>query len=212
VGVKKLLFLGSSCIYPKDAKVPIKESSLLTGPLEQSNEAYAVAKIAGIMMCKKYYEQYGDIFISAQPTNIYGIKDNFHPENSHLIPGIMRRMHEAKESGASEVVIWGSGKPMRELLYSEDLADALVYLLENYEENEIINVGTGEDLTIKEIAEAIKEAVGFEGKLAFDKTKPDGTFRKVMDVSRLKSAGWVPKTSLNEGLKKTYEYFLGSEI
>lgn len=207
VGVKKFLFLGSSCIYPKEADIPIKEESLLTGPLEESNEAYAIAKIAGIMMCKKYYEQYGDVFISAQPTNLYGINDNFHPKHSHLVPGIMRRMHEAKIEEKEEVVIWGSGKPMRELLYVDDLADALVYLANNYEENEIINVGTGGDITIREIAETIKNVVGYKGKLTFDTSKPDGTFRKVMDVSRLLETGWKPKHSLKEGLEKTYTYF-----
>lgn len=206
--VKKLLFLGSSCIYPREAQQPIKEEYWLTGKFEPTNEAYAMAKSSGIMMCDKYREQYGDDFISAMPTNIYGIGDNFHPENSHLVPAIMRRMHEAKQTGAKSVVIWGTGKPMRELLFSEDLAAACVFLMNNYSDYGHINVGTGQDLTVKEIAQTIKEVVGFAGELEFDTSKPDGMLRKVMDVSKLRSIGWQAKTSLRDGLTIMYSWYL----
>lgn len=207
-GVKKFLFLGSSCIYPINVPLPLKEEAWLTGRFEPTNEAYGMAKSAGIMMCNKYREQYGDDFISAMPTNLYGIGDNFHPENSHLIPAIMRRMHEAKESGAKEVVIWGTGKPLRELLFVDDLAEACVYLMNNFSESGHINVGTGEDYTIKDIAETIKEVVGFEGDLAFDTTRPDGMYRKVMDVSRINKLGWKHKTDLKTGLTIMYKWFV----
>lgn len=205
--VKKLLFLGSSCIYPKLCPQPIKEEYLLTGPLEVTNEAYAVAKIAGLMMCKKYKEQYGDNFISAMPTNLYGPGDNFHPETSHVIPGMMRRFVEAKEQNLPDVTVWGTGKPMREFLYVEDLAEALVFMMNNYEEIEHANVGTEEDVTIKELAETMKEVIGYKGELKFDTTKPDGTPRKLLDVSKLHNMGWKHKVSLREGLEKTLVWY-----
>jgi GDP-L-fucose synthase len=199
--VKKLLFLGSSCIYPKHAEQPMKESSLLTGPLEPTNEGYAIAKIAGLKMCEKYNEQYGKDFISAMPTNLYGPNDNFHPKLSHVLPGLMRRFHEAKQSGASSVTVWGTGKPMREFLHVDDLADALLFLMNNYSGTETVNVGTGIDCTIKELAESMAETVGFEGKIEFDTSMPDGTPRKLQDVTRLKELGWNSGISLEEGLK-----------
>ncbi len=206
--VKKLLFLGSSCIYPRESKQPIKEEYWLTGKFEPTNSAYAIAKSTGIMMCDKYREQYGDDFISAMPTNIYGLGDNFHPENSHLVPAIMRRMHEAKINKSKSVIIWGTGTPKRELLFSEDLAEACVFLMNNYSDYGHINVGTGDDLTIREIAESIREVVGFEGELEFDTSKPDGMPRKVMDVSKLNNLGWSAKTNLKDGLEKMYKWYL----
>lgn len=205
--VQKLLFLGSSCVYPKLCEQPIKEEYLLTGPLEQTNEAYAVAKIAGLMMCKKYKEQYGDNFISAMPTNLYGPGDNFHPENSHVIPALIRRFVEAKESNSPEVIVWGTGEPMREFLFVDDLASALVFLMNNYDEAEHINVGTGKDISIKELSLLIKKFVSFEGEIKFDSTKPDGTPRKLLDVSKLNNLGWKSKTSLERGLKKTINWY-----
>lgn len=206
--VDRLLFLGSSCIYPKFAEQPIKESSLLTGVLEPTNDAYAIAKIAGIMQVQATRKQYGRRWISAMPTNLYGPGDNFHPENSHVLPALMRRFHEAKVSGADEVVIWGSGTPLREFLYVEDLASASLFLLENYDSGETINVGVGKDAPIREIAERVAATVGFTGALTQDATKPDGTPRKLLDVSRLNDLGWSAQTSLDDGLKTTYDWYV----
>lgn len=211
-GVKKLLFLGSSCIYPKFAEQPIKEDSLLTGLLEPTNEAYAVAKIAGIKMCQAYHKQYGSRFISAMPTNMYGFGDNYHPENSHVLPALLRRFHEAKVDNKPEVSIWGSGKPLREFMFSDDLAEACFFLMENYESPELVNVGTGEEVSILDLAKKIAAVVGFEGSINFDSSKPDGTPRKLMDSSRLHSLGFKHKTSLEEGLRITYQDFLKNVI
>jgi GDP-L-fucose synthase len=208
VDVERLLFLGSSCIYPKFAEQPIKESSLLTGELEPTNDAYAIAKIAGIMQVQASRKQYGRSWISAMPTNLYGPGDNFHPENSHVLPALMRRIHEAKVNGAAEVVIWGSGTPEREFLYVDDLARASVFLLENYDSPDTINVGVGNDLTIRELAELIAEIVGYEGVLVQDPSKPDGTPKKLLDVSRLSELGWKADTELRDGIAKTYEWYL----
>lgn len=207
-GVKKLLFLGSSCIYPKMAPQPLKEDYLLTGPLESTNEPYAIAKIAGIKLCEAYRDQYNCDFISVMPTNLYGIGDNYHPENSHVLPALIRRVHEAKEAGLPTVTIWGSGTPKREFLYADDLAEACVFLMNNYSERQLINVGTGQDLTIRELAELIKETVGYEGELVFDTSKPDGTPRKLMDVSKLHSLGWRHRTALKDGIASAYHDFL----
>jgi GDP-L-fucose synthase len=207
-GVKKLMFLGSSCIYPKLAPQPLTEDSLLTGLLEPTNEPYAIAKIAGIKLCEAYRDQYGSNFISVMPTNLYGIGDNYHPENSHVLPALIRRFHEAKQAGSSSVTVWGTGTPRREFLFADDLADACVYLMLHYDERELVNIGTGEDLTIKELAEAVKEVVCFEGKLLFDTTKPDGTPRKLMDVSKLHNLGWKHNTELRDGLIQAYADFL----
>lgn len=207
-GVKKLMFLGSSCIYPKMAPQPLTEDSLLTGLLEPTNEPYAIAKIAGIKLCEAYRDQYGSNFISVMPTNLYGIGDNYHPENSHVLPALIRRFHEAKQAGKSSVTVWGTGTPRREFLFADDLADACVYLMLHYDERELVNIGTGEDLTIKELAEAVKEVVCFEGKLLFDTTKPDGTPRKLMDVSKLHRLGWKHNTGLKDGLIQAYADFL----
>ena len=204
--VTKLLFLGSSCIYPKFATQPINEQSLLTGPLEPTNEGYAIAKIAGLKLCEKYAQQYGKRFISAMPTNMYGPGDNFHPEHSHVIPGLLRRFHEAKKTNADEVVIWGSGTPRREFLHVDDCAEALHVLMLKYEDPRTINIGTGIDLTILNLAEKIAATVGFEGKITLDTTKPDGTPRKVLDVTRLKNLGWSPRYSLDDGLKDAYTW------
>lgn len=206
-GVKKLLFLGSSCIYPKMASQPIKEEYLLTGPLETTNEAYAIAKITGIELCKFYRRQYGCDFISAMPTNLYGINDNFDLETSHVLPALIRKFHEAKVNGDKEVVIWGSGKPKREFLYVDDLADACVYLMNNYNDEIHVNVGTGEDLEIGELARLIKDVVGFEGEIANDLSKPDGTPRKLLDVSLLEKSGWKYRTELKDGIEKVYEWY-----
>jgi len=206
--VKKLLFLGSSCIYPKMAPQPLKEEYLLTGPLESTNEPYAIAKIAGIKLCEAYRDQYSKDFISVMPTNLYGIGDNYHPENSHVLPALIRRFHEAKEAHQSSVTIWGSGTPKREFLYADDLAEACVYLMNYYSERELINVGTGEDLTIKDLAELVKDVVNYSGKLVFDTSKPDGTPRKLMDVSKLHNLGWKHSTSLEKGISKAYQDFL----
>ncbi|HYF67640.1 MAG TPA: GDP-L-fucose synthase [Ohtaekwangia sp.] len=208
--VDKLLFLGSSCIYPKFAEQPIKESSLLTGALEPTNEWYAIAKIAGIKLCQAYHKQYGCRFISAMPTNMYGYGDNYHPENSHVLPALLRRFHEAKTEQKTEVKIWGSGKPLREFMFSDDLAEACFFLMKSYENPELINVGTGEEVSIFELANQIKEVVGFEGTIAFDATKPDGTPRKLMDSSNLHALGYRHKVSLREGLQKTYQDFLSN--
>lgn len=218
--VQKLLFLGSSCIYPKTAEQPMKEEALLTGTLEPTNEPYAIAKIAGIKLCESYNRQYGRDYRSVMPTNLYGQNDNFHPENSHVIPAMMRRFHEAKEAGAKEVVVWGSGRPMREFLHVDDMASASVYVMnldgESYKVNtqpmlSHINVGTGVDCTIKELAETIQRVVGFEGRLVFDTSKPDGTPRKLMDVSRLKALGWEASILLEAGLQKTYSWFVENQ-
>lgn len=211
-GVRKLLFLGSSCIYPKMAPQPIPESALLSGPLEPTNEGYALAKIAGLKLCEKYMRQYGKHFISAMPTNLYGPRDNFHPERSHVIPGMLRRFHEAKVNGAGEVVIWGTGTPKREFLFVDDLADALFVLMQRYLEPITINVGTGEDCTIADLAYTIKEVVGFKGEIAFDLSKPDGTPRKVLDISRIKALGWSPKVSLQSGLEQTYKWAIQNRV
>lgn len=206
-GTRKLLFLGSSCIYPKFAPQPIPESSLLTGPLEPTNEPYALAKIAGIKLCQSYAREYGRNFISAMPTNLYGPGDNFDLSNSHVLPALLRKVHEAKESGAREVVVWGSGTPRREFLHVADLAAACRFLIETYDSPEVINVGYGEDVTIRELAELISEVVGFDGDLVFDSGKPDGTPRKLLDVSRLTALGWKPRIPLREGIAQTYDWY-----
>jgi len=206
--VKKLMFLGSSCIYPKMAPQPLKEDYLLTGTLEPTNEPYAIAKIAGIKMVESYRMQYDDNYISVMPTNLYGINDNYHPENSHVLPALIRKFHEAKVNNKPTVNIWGSGKPLREFMFADDLADACVFLMENYNDLQFVNIGVGEDISIRELAELIKEVVGFQGELDFDSSKPDGTPRKLMDVSKLTSLGWKAKTNLKEGIKLAYEDFL----
>lgn len=206
-GVKKLMFLGSSCIYPKLAPQPLKEEYLLTGLLEHTNEPYAIAKIAGIKLCDAYRSQYGCNFISAMPTNLYGPNDNYHPKNSHVIPGLIRKFHEAVEQNKNTVEIWGTGAPHREFLYVDDLADACYYLMLNYNEAGLINIGVGEDISIKELAELIKEITGFTGSLHFDITKPDGTPRKLLDVSKLHTTGWKHTISLRDGLKLAYSDF-----
>jgi GDP-L-fucose synthase len=208
VGVRKLLFLGSSCIYPKHAPQPIPESALLTGPLEPTNEAYAVAKIAGIKLCQAYAREYAANFISVMPTNLYGPNDNFDLLSSHVLPALLRKAHAAKIEGKGELVVWGSGQPRREFLHVDDLAEACVFLLEKYDSPEIINVGCGEDISIRQLAELICKVVGFEGKLAWDTTKPDGTPRKLLDVSKVHALGWHHSISLREGIARTYEWFL----
>jgi GDP-L-fucose synthase len=207
-GVKKLLFLGSTCIYPKFAPQPLKEEYLLTGELEPTNEPYAIAKIAGIKMCQSYNRQYGTKYISVMPTNLYGPNDNFDLHTSHVLPALIRKFHEAKETNAPYVEVWGTGTPRREFLYSDDLADACVFLMNHYEGNEIINVGVGEDISIKELAEKIKNVVGYQGEIKFDTTKPDGTPRKLVDVSKINALGWTASISLDEGLQKAYQWFL----
>jgi GDP-L-fucose synthase len=206
--VTKLMFLGSSCIYPKLAPQPLKEDYLLSGFLEETNEPYAIAKIAGIKLCEAYRTQYGCDYISVMPTNLYGPNDNYDLQNSHVLPAMIRKFHEAKVSNNQEVNLWGTGSPMREFLHADDLAEACVYLMENYSEPEFINVGTGTDVTIKELAETVKEIVGFEGNLNWDTTKPDGTPRKLMDVSRLHAQGWKHKIDLKEGIALAYQDFL----
>ena len=208
VGVEKLLFLGSSCIYPKHADQPIREEALLTGPLEPTNEWYAVAKIAGIKLCQAYRKQYGCDFISAMPTNLYGPGDNYDLTSSHVSPALLRKAHEAKKSGAGDLVVWGSGTPLREFLHVDDCADALVHLLKTYSDESHVNVGCGSDLSIAELARTICEVVGYRGDLRFDTTKPDGTPRKLMDTSRLAALGWQPRISLRDGLAATYQEFL----
>ena len=207
-GVKKLLFLGSSCIYPKLAPQPIPESALLTGELEPTNDAYALAKIAGIQLCKAYRKQYGANFIAVMPTNLYGPHDNFHPEHSHVLPALLRRFHEAQRDGLQEVTVWGSGTPKREFLHSDDLASACLFLMEHYDSPEIINIGWGQDCTIRELAEMIAKTVGYTGKLKWDDSRPDGTPRKVLDNRKLSALGWEPKISLQEGLRLTYQWYL----
>ncbi len=208
-GVRRVLFLGSSCIYPRLAEQPIRESSLLTGALEPTNDAYAIAKIAGILQVQAIRRQYGLPYISAMPTNLYGPGDNFDPVGSHVLPALIRRFHEAKASGAAEVTIWGTGTPRRELLHVDDLAAAVVHLLEHYDDAEPINVGTGVDLTIRELAETVADVVGWQGRLVFDESKPDGTPRKLLDVSRLTALGWSPRIGLREGIEQTYAWFAG---
>mgnify|MGYP006085998279 CR=1 FL=1 len=207
-GVGRFLFLGSSCIYPKLAEQPLREDCLLTGPLEETNEAYAIAKIAGLKLCQHYRAQYGVVFHSLMPTNLYGPGDNYHPENSHLLPALLRRFHEAKLAGAKEVAVWGSGTPLRELMHADDLADSVLFALEMENPPEVLNAGTGVEHSILRIAELVKEAVGFEGALVFDSSKPDGTPRKIMDVSRLRDAGWAAEISLEKGVAMAYQNFL----
>jgi GDP-L-fucose synthase len=211
-GVKKLLFLGSSCIYPKLAPQPLKEEYLLTGLLEPTNEPYAIAKIAGIKLCDAYRDQYKCNFISVMPTNLYGYNDNYHPQNSHVLPALIRKFHEAKNSDAKDVVIWGSGNPKREFLFADDLADACLYLMLNYSEPNLINIGTGEDISIKDLALMVKEIVGFAGELTFDTSKPDGTPRKLMDVSKLHSKGWKHTIKLQDGIRMAYSDFLQKQL
>lgn len=205
--VRKLLFLGSACIYPKHAPQPIPENALLGGALEPTNEPYAVAKIAGIKLCQAYAREYGTNFICAMPTNLYGPNDNFDLERSHVLAALMRKAHEAKQTGASEIMVWGSGNPRREFLHVDDLAAACLFLLQHYDQPEIINVGTGKDLTVRELAELICEIIGFKGGLSWDRTKPDGTPRKVLDISKIESLGWKPAIRLREGIAQTYEWF-----
>lgn len=209
-GVKKLMFLGSSCIYPKQAPQPLKEEYLLTGLLEHSNEPYAIAKIAGIKLCDGYRTQYGCNFISVMPTNLYGFNDNYHPENSHVLPALIRKFHEAKINNADNVTVWGSGTPKREFLFADDLADACFFLMQNYNKPNLVNIGTGQDISIKELALLMKEIIGYSGTIQFDSGKPDGTPRKLMDVSKLEKLGWKYNTELREGIKLAYDDFLKS--
>ena len=217
-GAKKLLFLGSTCIYPKNAPQPLKEDYLLTSTLEYTNEPYAIAKISGIKMCENYYKQYGCNFYSVMPTNLYGINDNFDLQTSHVLPALIRKFHEAKKEGKDKVTLWGTGKPLREFLIVDDLAEAILFMMENVEAKDLyengithLNIGTGKDVTISELASVISKIVGFNGKVEYDKTKPDGTPRKLMDVSRINELGWKYKTELEEGIEKTYKWFLDNE-
>jgi GDP-L-fucose synthase len=210
-GVKKLLFLGSSCIYPKHCPQPMKEEYLLTGPLEPTNEPYALAKIAGIRTCQSYNRQYGTNYISVMPTNLYGPNDNFDLETSHVIPALIRKFHEAKIQSNSSVTIWGTGSPRREFLHVDDLADACIFLMNHYDESDMINIGCGEDISIAELALLIKDVVGYTGNIEYNIDKPDGTPQKLLDVSKLKGLGWQPKLSLREGIKKTYEWYCQNE-
>jgi GDP-L-fucose synthase len=207
-GVRKLLFLGSSCIYPKHAPQPIREESFMTGPLEPTNEPYAVAKIAGIQLCQAYDREYGANFISVMPTNLYGPGDNFNLETSHVLPALIRKFHEGKVTGAEEVVVWGTGQPRREFLYVDDLADACVFLMREYDDPAIINVGVGEDITISDLAALVREVVGYTGRIVYDPGRPDGTPRKLLDVSRLTRLGWRPRIGLREGIAETYRWYL----
>ncbi|AOM76695.1 GDP-L-fucose synthase [Pedobacter steynii] len=207
-GVKKLMFLGSSCIYPKLAPQPLREEYLLTGLLEETNEPYAIAKISGIKMCDAYRAQYHCNFISVMPTNLYGYNDNYHPQNSHVLPALIRKFHEAKENGSAEVIIWGSGSPLREFLFADDLAEACYFLMQSYNDGGFLNIGTGHDLSIKDLALLVKKVIGFEGELTFDSSKPDGTPRKLMDVSRLHDLGWKHHIELEEGIQLAYQDFL----
>jgi GDP-L-fucose synthase len=207
-GVKKLMFLGSSCIYPKMAPQPLKEEYLLTGPLEPTNEPYAIAKIAGIKMCDAYRAQYGCNYISVMPTNLYGYNDNYHPSNSHVLPALIRRFHEAKVQNLPDVTIWGTGTPKREFLFADDLAEACYYLMQNYDEEGLVNIGTGEDIAIKDLAILIKNIIGYEGEIKFDTSKPDGTPRKLMDVTKLHGKGWKHTIELQEGIELAYQDFL----
>ena len=206
-GVERLLFLGSSCVYPKMAKQPIKEEYLLTGELEKTNEAYALAKISGLKLVQAYRNQYGHNWISAMPTNMYGPGDNFDLDNSHVLPALIRKLHDAKTQGVESLTLWGTGTPKREFLHSDDLGQACVFLLENYDDEVAINVGVGEDISIKELADLVRQVVGFQGAIHWDASKPDGTPRKLLDVSRIKSLGWEPKIELKEGIKSTYRWF-----
>ena len=211
-GVKKLMFLGSSCIYPRLAPQPMPESCLLTSSLEQTNEAYALAKISGLKYCEYLNRQYGTDYISVMPTNLYGPNDNYHPQHSHVLPALIRRVHEAKEAGAPTVTCWGTGAPLREFLYVDDLADACVYLMNTYSGNETVNLGTGKELTIKQLTELVAKVVGYTGEILWDPTKPDGTPRKLLDVTKLEKLGWHYKTELEEGIRLTYQDFLHSEM
>lgn len=211
-GTRKLLFLGSSCIYPKFAEQPIKESSLLTGALEPTNDAYALAKIAGVKLCQSYARQYGKNFLSGMPTNLYGPNDNYDLHNSHVLPALIRKVHEAKKRGDKSYVVWGTGTPRRELLHVDDVADACLFLLENYDSPEVINIGCGIDITIRELAETVREVLEFEGELVFDASKPDGTPRKVLDISKLTAMGWKPKIGLREGILDAYKSFLKTSL
>ncbi|HZD54043.1 MAG TPA: GDP-L-fucose synthase, partial [Woeseiaceae bacterium] len=210
-GVAKLLFLGSSCIYPRLAPQPMKEEHLLTGPLETTNEWYAIAKISGIKVCQAYRKQFGFNAICPMPTNLYGPGDNFNLETSHVLPALIRKFHEAKVAGAPQVTVWGSGKPKREFLYVDDLADACVHLMEHYDEGEIINVGTGEDVSIAELAAIVKGVTGYQGEIVYDDSKPDGTPRKLLDVSRIHATGWRHRTGLHDGIEQTYRWFVASQ-
>lgn len=210
--VKKLMFFGSSCIYPKLAPQPLKEDYLLTGELEYTNEPYAIAKIAGIKLCESYRDQYGCNFISVMPTNLYGYGDNYHPSHSHVLPALIRRIHEARENGTEFIEAWGTGKPLREFLFVDDLADACFLLMEQYNEKQFVNVGCGEDISIKDLTELVKKVVGYTGEIRFDATKPDGTPRKLMDATKLRNLGWKPKISLEEGISLAYQDFLKGEF
>jgi GDP-L-fucose synthase len=206
-GTRKLLFLGSSCIYPKMAPQPIPESALLTGPLEPTNDAYALAKIAGIKLCQSYARQYGKNFISGMPTNLYGPHDNYDLHNSHVLPAFIRKVHEAKQSGAKSITVWGTGTPRREFLHTTDLAEACLFLLEHYDKPDLVNIGCGEDVTIRELAETVCDVLGFDGTLEFDASKPDGTPRKLLDISKIKALGWSPRIPLREGIADAYRWF-----
>lgn len=210
-GTRKLLFLGSSCIYPKMAPQPISENSLLTGPLEPTNDAYAIAKIAGIKLCQSYARQYGKNFISGMPTNLYGPHDNYDLRNSHVLPAFIRKVHEAKQAGAKSITVWGTGTPRREFLHTDDLADACLFLLENYDQPNLINIGCGEDVTIRELAETVCDVLGFDGSLEFDASKPDGTPRKLLDISKIKSLGWSPKIPLRDGIADAHRWFVENQ-
>lgn len=207
-GVNRMLFLGSSCIYPRDCPQPIREDYLMTGPLEQTNEPYAIAKIAGVKLCESYNRQYGTAYLSAMPTNLYGPNDNYDLNNSHVLPALIRKAHEAKLNGATELVVWGSGKPMREFLYVDDMADACVFLMEKGVTDGLFNIGTGEDVTIRELAETVMDVVGFDGRIVYDSSKPDGTPRKLLNVDKMKELGWSASTGLREGIAKAYADFL----
>ena len=211
IGVKKLLFLGSTCIYPKDSPQPIKEESLLTGPLEKTNEAYAIAKIAGIKLCSTFKQQYNDNFISCMPTNLYGPNDNFDYETSHVLPAMIRKIHDAKKNKEPEVILWGSGTPLREFLHVDDLADACIFLMNNYNDIQHINVGSGEEISIRNLAFLIKDIVGYDGNIVFDKNMPDGVARKLSDITKINQLGWKSKISLKEGVIETYKWFLSNE-
>ncbi len=211
-GVKKLLFLGSSCIYPRNCPQPIKEQYLMTGELEKTNEPYALAKIAGLKLCESYNRQYGTNFIACMPTNLYGPYDNFDLKNSHVLPALLRKCYEAKLEGKKQMIVWGSGKPYREFLYVDDLADACIFLMRQYEENEIVNVGTGRDLSIADLAYLVKEIVGYEGEIIFDPSKPDGTLRKLLDVDKLTKLGWCAPTPLRDGIQKMLEWYEGQAV
>ncbi|WP_293889299.1 MULTISPECIES: GDP-L-fucose synthase [unclassified Sphingobacterium] len=210
--IKKLMFLGSSCIYPKMAPQPLNEDMLLTGTLEPTNEPYAIAKIAGIKMAEAFRDQYGCNYISVMPTNLYGINDNYHPQNSHVLPALIRRFHEAKVNKQDDVVIWGTGTPLREFLFSDDLAEACIFLMNHYNEKQFVNIGIGQDISIKDLAELIKDVIGYTGNITFDSSKPDGTPRKLMDVSKIHALGWKHKVNLREGIQLAYTDFLKKEV